>query len=246
MAIIIFIYALLLGSFLNVVGLRVPLNQSIVHPRSRCPGCRRELRPIELIPVVSYLLLQGCCSACGSRISPLYPSVELASGLLFMLAWVRSGWSVETLIAWTFISMLLIIIVTDIQYMLIPDKILLFFAGVFLTERLLLPLNPWWDSLFGAGTGFALLLLIAVASKGGMGGGDIKLFAVIGFVYGLQFVLLAFFLSSMLGALFGLLGMAAGLVEKGKPIPFGPYIAAGSLLAYFYHQPILDWYFSFY
>jgi leader peptidase (prepilin peptidase) / N-methyltransferase len=237
-----FFYGLLLGSFYNVVGLRIPLKQSIVKPRSHCPYCHHTLRPYELIPVVSYLLQGGKCRRCKAPVSFLYPAVELATGLLFVLAPLLMGWTLELIIAWTLISLMVIVFVSDIKYMIIPDKVLLVFAVIFLLERIFLPLSPWWDSLLGAAAGFFLLLFIAVISKGGMGGGDIKLFAVIGLALGTKLVLLTFFFATIFGAVFGLAGMLIGKVEKGKPIPFGPYIALGSITAYFFGQRILDWY----
>ncbi|MEF7564672.1 prepilin peptidase [Bacillus infantis] len=237
-----FSYGLLLGSFYNVVGLRIPLKQSIVKPRSHCPYCQHTLRPYELIPVVSYLLQGGKCRRCKAPVSFLYPAVELATGLLFVLAPLLMGWTMELIIAWTLISVMIIVFVSDIKYMIIPDKVLLVFAVIFLLERIFLPLSPWWDSLLGAAAGFFLLLFIAVISKGGMGGGDIKLFAVIGLALGTKLVLLTFFFATLFGAVFGIVGMLIGKVEKGKPIPFGPYIALGSLTAYFFGQRILDWY----
>ncbi len=237
-----FLYGLLLGSFYNVVGLRIPLKQSIVKPRSHCPYCQHILRPYELIPVVSYLLQGGKCRRCKAPVSFLYPAVELATGLLFVLAPLLMGWTLELIIAWTLISLMIIVFVSDIKYMIIPDKVLLVFAVIFLLERIFLPLSPWWDSLLGAAAGFFLLLFIAVISKGGMGGGDIKLFAVIGLALGTKLVLLTFFFATLFGAVFGIVGMLIGKVEKGKPIPFGPYIALGSLTAYFFGQRILDWY----
>lgn len=220
----------------------MPLKQSIVKPRSHCPYCQHTLRPYELIPVVSYLLQGGKCRRCKAPVSFLYPAVELATGLLFVLAPILMGWTLELIIAWTLISLMVIVFVSDIKYMIIPDKVLLVFAVIFLLERIFLPLSPWWDSLLGAAAGFFLLLFIAVISKGGMGGGDIKLFAVIGLALGTKLVLLTFFFATLYGAVFGIVGMLIGKVEKGKPIPFGPYIALGSLTAYFFGQRILDWY----
>ena len=146
------------------------------------------------------------------------------------------------MIAWTLISLLVIIVVSDIKYMVIPDKVLLFFTGIFLIERILLPLTPWWDSLVGAGAGFFILLLIAVISKGGMGGGDIKLFALVGFALGLKTVALSFFLSTLFGALFGVTALLLKVIKRGHPIPFGPFIALGTLVAYFFGDFIIDWY----
>lgn len=130
--------------------------------------------------------------------------------------------------------------------MIIPDKVLLFFLPIFIIERIFIPLSPGWDSLLGAVVGFGLLYIIAVISKGGMGGGDIKLYGVIGIVLGVKMVLLSFFIATLTGALFGGIGLFTGKVQKGKPIPFGPFICLGVLLAYFWGENILEWYFQLY
>ncbi|PFP27703.1 prepilin peptidase [Bacillus sp. AFS073361] len=240
--ILLVLYGITFGSFYNVVGLRVPLKQSIVSPRSSCPTCGHQLKPYELIPVISYLLQGGKCRGCKSRISPIYPIFELLTGLLFMTAPLVIGWSGELGVALTLISMFMIIVVSDIHYMLIPDKILIWFAGIFLLERILWPLNPWWDSLLGAVTGFILLLLIAVVSKGGMGGGDVKLYAVLGLVLGFKLVLLSFFLSTLFGAVIGGLALLLKIVNRRQPIPFGPFIAAGTLTAYYWGTDLINLY----
>lgn len=242
MKIIIFVYALVLGSFLNVVGLRVPAKQSIVKPQSACPGCGKTLTILELIPVLSFVFQRGKCKHCKQPISPFYPIMELATAFLFVYAFSRIGWTFELVIAWTLITLFVIIFITDIKFMLIPDKILFFFAILFIAERLIQPLKPWWDSILGAAVALILLLLIAILSKGGMGGGDIKLFTVIGFALGTKLMLISFFFANILGAMIGIIGMACGFFERKKPIPFGPFIAIGTLITYFYHQPILTWY----
>jgi leader peptidase (prepilin peptidase) / N-methyltransferase len=243
--ILILIYGTVFGSFYNVVGLRVPLNQSIVKPRSHCPNCNHTLTSIDLIPVLSYLFLRGKCRRCKAPISPLYPIIELITGILFMLAPIIIGWSLELIIAWTLISLMVIVFVSDIHYMLIPDKVLIVFTCIFLIGRWFIPLSPWWGSLAGAAVGFTLLLVIALISKGGMGGGDIKLYAVIGLALGIKLVLISFFLATFFGAVFGLIGMLVGKVKKGKPMPFGPYIALATITAYFYGEIILEWYIQF-
>lgn len=240
-----FFLALILGSFFNVVGLRVPLNKSIVKPRSACQVCGNQLGALELIPVLSYIIQRGKCRSCKSRISPIYPITELITGLLFLMAPVFIGWTSELYVAWALISLFMIIFVSDIHYMLIPDKILIVFAGVFLFERLLWPLTPWWDSILGAIIGFMVLLAIALVSKGGMGGGDVKLFALIGFVLGTKLLFLSFFLSTLYGALFGVFALLIKLVKRREPIPFGPFIGAGTLTAYFYGDQIIEMYLHF-
>lgn len=224
----------------------MPLKKSIVKPRSSCPYCGHQLTAIELLPVFSYLFQKGKCRQCHGRISPLYPFMEALNAGLFVLAYIEFGLRWELLVAWTLISLFIITIVSDLKYMVIPDKVLLFFSGLFLVERLFIPLTPWWDSLIGAAAGFGLLLLIAIVSKGGMGGGDIKLFAVIGFVVGVKVMILSFMLATFFGAVFGLVALAFKWIERGKPIPFGPFIALGTILAYLYGDVLLSAYLSFF
>lgn len=247
--IILYLYILILGivfgSFYNVVGLRVPLKKSIVAPRSACPTCGHQLKAHELIPVVSYIIQGGKCRGCKSRISPIYPIFELLTGILFATAPFLVGWSGELLVALTLVSMFMIITVSDIHYMIIPDKILLWFAGIFLLERIFWPLTPWWDSLLGAATGFILLLGIALITKGGMGFGDVKLYALLGFVLGFKLVLLSFFLSTLYGAVIGGLALLFKIVKRRQPIPFGPFIAAGTLTAYYWGSEIIKLYINF-
>ncbi|MGJ7920546.1 prepilin peptidase [Neobacillus sp. LXY-4] len=240
--ILFFAYGSTLGSFYNVVGLRVPAGQSIVSPGSACPSCGHKLKAWELIPVLSYLFQGGKCRVCKTGISPIYPIIEFFTGVLFATAPLVIGWNSELIVALTLISLFIIILVSDVAYMIIPDKVLLFFTGLFLLERLFIPLTPWWDSLLGAGIGFSLLLVIAIVSKGGMGGGDIKLFALIGMVVGVKLLFLSFFLSTLFGAVFGLIGMAFKLVKKGKPIPFGPFIAVGTMISYYFGDYLIQAY----
>jgi leader peptidase (prepilin peptidase)/N-methyltransferase len=243
--IILIIYGVIFGSFFNVVGLRIPIKKSILTPRSACPQCGHQLHFLELIPVVSYIMQKGKCRGCKSRISPIYPTFELLTGILFMTAPLVTGWSGELVVALTLISMFMIIIVSDIHYMLIPDKILIWFTGIFLLERIFWPLSPWWDSILGAVTGFILLLAIALVSKGGMGGGDIKLFALLGLVLGFKLVLLSFFLSTLFGAVIGGLVLLLRIVKRRQPIPFGPFIAAGTLTAYYWGSDLINLYIHF-
>ncbi|MED3719879.1 A24 family peptidase [Geobacillus stearothermophilus] len=242
MDLLLFLYSLLLASFFNVVGLRVPVGESIIRPRSHCPACGRTLSAMELIPVVSYVAQKGRCKGCGGRISPLYPLMELTTAALLTAAPMWIGWGGRLIVAWTLISLLAIIVVPDLRYMLIPDRVLLVFAGLFLMERLVIPFLPWVDMLIGAAVGFSLLWLIAVLSNGGMGGGDVKLFAVLGMVLGWKMVLLAFFLATLYGTIIGLIGMALGRVRRGKPMPFAPAIALGSLTALFFGDQLVDAY----
>lgn len=236
------ILGLIFGSFFNVVGLRIPNSQSIVFPRSHCPNCQNTLSGFELIPVFSFLLQKGRCRNCLTKISPIYPFFELLTGILFAFSFYFFGFTSELIVGLTLVSLLVIIVVSDYLYMIIPDKVLLFFAPLFIVERIFIPLSPWWNPLLGAVLGFGLLLFIAVISKGGMGGGDIKLFAVLGIVLGWKLVLFAFFMATLFGAVFGVIGLLIKKVERGKPMPFGPYIAMGTIVSYFFGENLLNWY----
>ncbi|WP_281503666.1 A24 family peptidase [Ectobacillus sp. JY-23] len=239
----VFVVGLVLGSFYNVVGMRVPVGKSIVSPRSACTRCGHKLGARELVPVLSYFWQKGKCRGCGGRISPIYAVFELLTGVLFIYAFYAIGWDAELFIAWALISLLMIIVVSDLSYMLIPNKIVLVFLAVFIG---LLPFSHliWWEHLLGAALGFGLLLAIAMISKGGMGGGDVKLFGLLGFVLGPKMVLLAFMLSAFYGTVFGLIGLWTGHVQRGKPMPFGPFIMLGTLTAYFFGVQLLELYFS--
>ncbi|WP_347880563.1 prepilin peptidase [Metabacillus flavus] len=140
--------------------------------------------------------------------------------------------------------MCIIIIVSDIRYMIIPDKVLLFFIPLFAAERIWIPLDPWWDPIAGLLLGAFIPFVIILASRGGMGAGDMKLLGVLGIALGWKLILLAFFLSTLYGTIAGLIGMAAGLLKKGKPFPFGPYIVLGALTAYFWGRSLIGWYTS--
>ncbi|WP_042345585.1 prepilin peptidase [Bacillus massiliigorillae] len=238
------VVGLVFGSFFNVVGLRVPLKQSIVRPRSSCPNCKHMLTSKELIPVVSYIIQGGKCRSCKAPISPIYPIMEFVTGFLFAITPLIIGWSNELLIAYSLISLLVIITVSDLAYMIIPDKVLLFFAALFLILHIYPGGLHIIDSLLGALVGFGILLLIALISNGGMGGGDIKLFAVLGLILGVKLIILTLFFSALYGALLGSLFIVIGVAKKKQPIPFGPYIALATLTAYFFGERIVNWYFG--
>lgn len=237
-----FIAGAVLGSFYNVVGLRTIKGESIVRPGSYCPGCGHSLTWKELFPVFSYIVQKGKCRRCRNHISVKYPLFELTTALLFTLSPLMVGWSKELLVALVFISLLVIVSVSDLEAKIIPDKILLFFLVPIAILRILEPLAPWWDSLAGAAFGFILFLLLAVVSKGGMGGGDIKFIGVIGLVIGFQGVLLTIFVSSLIGALGGLAAMSLQKAERKSQVPFGPFLAFGAIVSYFYQDTIVNWY----
>lgn len=243
--IILFLFGIVFGSFFNVVGIRVPKKVPFHNDRSYCPKCEQQLRFFELIPILSYIIQGGKCRKCQTKISFIYPFVEFMTGLLFAVSYYLIGFQLELIVALLFISLLMIIFVSDMYYMLIPDKILLFFLPIFIAARIFIPLTPWYDAIIGAVVGYVLLAVIIIVSKGGMGAGDMKLFGVIGFVLGWKNILLTFFLAALFGAVIGGAFMMAKKVNKGQPIPFGPFIVMGAIISYFYGQAIINFYLSF-
>ena len=239
---IIFVFGLVFGSFFNVVGLRVPKKASIVSPPSHCTKCERQLTVLELIPVLSFICLGGKCRGCGQKISWIYPWMELVTGVLFAFSYWQLGFSGEFIVAILFSSLLVIVVVSDFAYMIIPDKVLLFFLPLLIVGRIVSPLTPWWDSLLGAVVGFSILYSIAVLSRGGMGGGDIKLFFLIGLLLGTLNALLTLFLAAMIGLLVGIVVLRVRGQWRKTPVSFGMSIALAAILAYYYSDRMINWY----
>ncbi|MNC04275.1 Type 4 prepilin-like proteins leader peptide-processing enzyme [compost metagenome] len=233
---------LILGSFYNVVALRVPAGESLLHPPSHCTGCGTRLKARDLIPVFSWLVSGGKCRHCGASVSPLYPLGELATGLLFLWSYLEFGLTVQGITALALSSLAVIVTVADLKYMLIPDKVLLFFLPVLTVLTLLHTEGPVWLHLLGAVAGAGLIL--PFAWFGGMGIGDFKLFALLGLVIGIPGVLLAFFAACLLGTLAGGSLQLLGIVKRGQPVPFGPWLAAGALIAFGYGSQIIGGYLS--
>ncbi|MDY0396985.1 A24 family peptidase [Virgibacillus halophilus] len=192
-----------------------------------------------------FLLQKGTCRHCNSKISSIYPATELLTGFLFMYSFLIIGWQMELAVALFFISMLMIIFVSDLKYMVIENKVLLFFLPIFILLRSMQPLETWWTAMGGALLGAGIVFMIIFLSGGGMGAGDMKLFGVIGIVLGTKLVLFAFFLSCVIGAVFGIALIMLKVVQRKQPVPFGPYIISGSLVSYFYGNEILNWYFFY-
>lgn len=237
-----FIFGTIFGSFFNVVGLRVPEKTFFDQERSYCPHCKKTLHWFELIPIVSYLLQKGQCRGCHNKISPIYPLMEFAAGVGFVLSYVTFGIHLELLFALLLVSMAVIITVSDLRYQKIPNKILLFFFPIFFLWRILFPINPWWSSIIGALVGFTLLFIIIVVSKGGMGIGDLKYFTLLGFVFGWQQLLLLFLLSTFYGTVINLILLVLKKVTRKSRVPFGPYISLAAVTVLFYGETILQWY----
>lgn len=244
------LFGLIVGSFLNVCIHRIPIGSSIVHPSSRCPYCGEKIFFYDNIPLLSYLVLRGRCRNCEASIPLRYPAVELVTGLLSIALMLRYGPGISYFLYLAFVSALFVVTFIDLQHQIIPDLISLpgIGAGFFAS------LTPWagvsWlDALIGAAAGGGGLLAVAwgferATGKEGMGLGDVKLLAMIGAWMGwrtLPFVILA---SSLFGILIGggaLLVSRRGLRAK---IPFGPFLAMGALLMFFFGDKIQYLYFT--
>lgn len=236
-------YGMFLGSFYNVVALRVPIGESIVKPRSHCVACNRSLRVRELVPIFSYLFQRGKCRGCGTRISPLYCVFEGITTLGFLVSYGLYGITPMFFLSITLVSLLVIISLADLTYMIIPNSILLvFFLIIFLEQLLFSPYISIISAIIGSIEGFLLLWMIAILSKGGMGGGDIKLYAVIGLALGWKLTFLSLFFAAFIGLIYGLYERIRGELRKGQEIPFGPFIAIGTILAFWFGEYLIQWY----
>ncbi len=233
---------LVVGSFLNVVVYRLPRGEQVVRGRSRCPACGAVLAWYDLVPVLSYLVLRGRCRSCRTPISPRYLVVELATGLLSAALFVRFGFGLGLAkylyLAWLLVAATFI----DLEHYLIPDKLVLAgLLGGLLFSALERDPGFWAAVALGLGTGL-FFLLVALASKGGMGGGDVKLAALISFYLGWPLGLLAVFFGVCLGGAGALLLLALGRKKRKDALPFGPFLALGALAALFWGEEFLAWY----
>lgn len=249
--IIIFIFGLCIGSFMNVCIYRIPLSKSIVTPRSMCPGCNRLISAYDNIPVISYIILMGKCRNCGIPISFRYPVVEIISGLTALAVFMRFGISVEGLVYFAFISALIVITFIDIDHGIIPDTISL--PGIpigFLLASFVLPSMNYKLSLAGLLAGGGSLLAVAwvynlITKKEGMGGGDIKLLAMIGAFIGWKGVLFTIFVASASGTLVGIAVMLKTQKGMKLAVPFGPFLSIGAISYIFFGTALITWYFNF-
>ncbi|HKX17003.1 MAG TPA: prepilin peptidase [bacterium] len=235
-----FIIGLVFGSFANVLIHRLPRHESIVFPGSRCPSCGTAIRAWDNIPVVSFLVLRGRCRECGSAISPRYVVVELATGALMAgVAW-RFGPSLAALRYGVLAFALLVVFFTDLEHQIIPNAVT--YPGIVVGLALSAAAGDLRPSLIAGAAAGLVFLILGVVSRGGMGGGDIKLAAMIGAFLGTPAVIVALFLAVALGGGVGLVLLALRLRSRKDMIPFGPAMAAGALIAVFGSNAIINWY----
>lgn len=241
------LFGAIIGSFLNVCILRLPKEESIITPGSHCPHCQNPIKFYDNIPLVSYLLLKGKCRYCQEPISAQYPLVEGITALSSLVLFMKFGPSLNYIFYFSFVSALIVITLIDLYHQIIPDVISLPGIGVGIIASLIIPQMSFKASVIGALLGGGSLFIVATLyqwlfKREGMGGGDVKLLAMIGAFLGWKAVILTILLGSLFGSIIGILIM----VSKGKDfkyaIPFGPFLAIGAVISLFYQNEIILWY----
>jgi len=236
-------FGLVLGSFLNVCTLRWPTDESVVHPPSHCPACEASIRWFDNIPVLSYLILRGRCRACRVFISPQYPVVELAAGLIWAGSFLQHGMGVEAGRGAVFLTILLGIAISDARFYIIPDQFSVGGAAIGLALAPMPGGLTTIQSVLGVVAGFGILWIVArggswLFKKEAMGGGDLKMMAMVGAFLGIPGVLLTLFLGALLGSvIFGPISW-----KTGKLVPFGIFLAVGAAVVYGWGDLLIAWY----
>lgn len=226
------LFGLVVGSFLNVVIHRVPRRESIVWPASHCPHCGEPIRPLDNLPLLSYLLLRGRCRNCKEPISARYPAVEAVTGFLFGAAAYEFGASLALLPALVLIPVLIALAAIDLEHRLLPNVIVGPAALVGLALSILADPAGWWTYPLSAVAVAGALLGLALVYPGGMGMGDVKMGGMLGAILG-PYAALAVFLGALIGAVGGGLLMVAGKVRRRSALPFGLFMAVGGLISLF-------------
>jgi leader peptidase (prepilin peptidase)/N-methyltransferase len=244
------IFGAMVGSFFNVCILRLPKGESVITPGSHCPHCNNPIKFYDNIPLISYFLLGGKCRYCKQSISIQYPLVEGITAIGSLLLFLKYGPSLSYLIYFFFVGGLIVITVIDLYHQIIPDIISIPGIGVGLLGSFITPHINFISSLMGILLGGGSLFLVAILyqwlfKREGMGGGDVKLLAMIGAFLGWKAVILTILLSSLIGSITGIIIM----VLKGKnfkyAIPFGPFLSFGAVITLFYQNEIISWYLQF-
>lgn len=249
MTILISLYGLVIGSFLNVCIYRIPREESIVFPSSHCPNCGTKLKAYDLVPLLSYIVQRGKCRYCGEKISPQYPIVELLNSLVYILIYNKFGLSLSFIFYGIIFSILIVIAFIDLKEMIIPDILVILIIIITIIYKVLLFLlyskSPdLLNSIGGLVLSSLLFVLIILVSKGGMGGGDVTLIGSLGFILGIKNIFLTIFLSFILGAIISVILLITKIKGKKDPIPFGPFIILGFFITLFWGEDLINWYLS--
>jgi prepilin signal peptidase PulO-like enzyme (type II secretory pathway) len=240
--ILVIIFGLVIGSFLNVVIFRLAIKKTFIFGRSACPYCGKTIVWYDNIPLLSYLVLRGKCRHCHKNISLQYPLVELATAGIFLLLYLKFGFSNQFFANVVFCLFLLFIFVYDLKYYLILDKVVIPAIIIALVFNLLLGhgfVNLFWGAIIG-GSFFALQFFLSGGKW--VGDGDIRLGLLMGVLLGWRYLLVALFLAYLIGAVFGVFLIISKKKEMSSAIPFGPFLTLATFITMLYGQPILSWY----
>lgn len=240
MELIFLIYGLVFGSFYNVVIYRLPNGKSLIKPPSSCGNCGHRLSPMELIPVISYLIQKGKCKHCNTKFSMRYALVEVMTGLLFLMSYMKFGFSIDTFKVLFLGSLCIIISFIDYDLQIIPDSLNLSIFIVGIIYLVLFQPLSFMNAFLGFLVGGGLLFLIALV--GPMGGGDIKYMAAIGIWLGLGYTLMTLLISFIIGGLISLVLLILKVVDRKTAIPFGPFLCVATLITLFYGNELFHWY----
>ena len=239
----IFLYGIVIGSFLNVCIYRIPLGESIAKERSHCMTCGYQLRWFDLVPLFSWLALRGKCRKCKTPISPQYPIIEAVNGVLYVLIFAVNGMNLVSCFYGLMASALLALSVIDFRTYEIPFGFNVF-IGVLGLIRIFTDLDNWSEYVIGFFAVSVLLEIILVASKGrAIGGGDVKLMAAAGLLVGWKLIILAFFIGCILGSVIHIIRMKVSHAEH--VLAMGPYLSAGVLISALWGTQFINWYFGF-
>lgn len=240
--IIIFLYGIVIGSFLNVCIYRIPKKENIVVVRSHCMSCGHELKWYELIPLFSFVIQKGKCRACGTKLSVQYPLIEGLNGLAYLCVFMINGMNVDSLLYCLLISALITLSVIDERTHEIPFgiNVFIFALGCITTA---INYNDWLLHVIGFFAISAFIELIIIVTRGrGMGGGDMKLMAAAGLMLGWKLIILAFIIGCILGAVIHVIRMKVS--DKDHTLAFGPYLSAGIAISCLFGNEIISWYLS--
>jgi len=236
------LFGAVIGSFLNVVAHRVPLGESLVSPPSRCPECEAPVKPYDNVPVVSWLLLRGRCRNCGTRISPRYPLVELATALVFAAVVAVRGFDNDLVLELPFVAALIALAAIDFDHKLLPNKIVYPLAAYGVVATLLVDRDDLVENLIAGAGAFAFLLLAVIAYPRGMGMGDVKLAGAMGLYLGLS-VIPALLTAFLTGSAVGVVIIAReGAAGRKKAVPFGVFLALGGIVGVLAGPELIDLY----
>lgn len=240
--IFVFLFGIVIGSFLNVCIFRIPKKENIVLPHSHCMACGYQLRWYDLVPLFSFLFLRGRCRKCHTELSLQYPLVEGLNGVLYVIVFLANGWSIESVVYCLLTSALIVLSIIDFRTMEIPDGINLFIFLLGLAATVL-DFADWRNHVIGMVSVSGFLLIVYLVTVGrGIGGGDLKLMAGAGLLLGVKEAVLAFLLGCILGSVIHVIRMKVSGVEH--RLALGPYLSAGIWFSVLWGQGIADWYFS--